>query len=141
MRYIYIHSCDLLRGRGGKDLVRDVVKQGSKTSRVNCVAIRVVHNLWGIGNNVTSVTEKARSNCFWRHTDPGQIFFEDIQTDRQTDRPIEWVIEATSRRLKIETPAVISWRSESIQFYFCTLFRGRGLGGGSKILKWNRPNW
>ena len=28
-------------------------------------------------------------------------FFEDIQTDRQTDRPIEWVIEATSRHLKI----------------------------------------
>ena len=87
----------MLRGRGGKDLVRDVAKQGWKTSRVNCVAIRVVHNLGWIGNNVTSVTEKARSNCFWRHTDPGQIFFEDIQTDR----PIEWAIEATSRRLKI----------------------------------------
>ena len=87
----------MLRGRGGKDLVRDVAKQGGKTSRVNCVAIRVVHNLGWIGNNVTSVTEKARSNCFWRHTDPGQFFFEDIQTDR----PIEWAIEATSRRLKI----------------------------------------
>ena len=33
---------------------------------------------------------------------PGQIFFEDRQTDRQTDRPIKWVIEATSHRLKFD---------------------------------------
>ena len=26
----------MLRGRGGKDLVRDVAKQGWKTGRVNC---------------------------------------------------------------------------------------------------------
>ena len=30
---------------------------------------------------------------------PGQNFFDDIQTDR----PIEWAIEATSRRLKSST--------------------------------------
>ena len=37
MRYIYIQSRDLIRGRGvGKDLGRDVAKQGWKTGRVNC---------------------------------------------------------------------------------------------------------
>ena len=38
-------------------------------------------------------------------------FFEDknfLKTDRQTDRPIQWAIEATSRRLKMADLALLN---------------------------------